>query len=485
LVLVTLAGRRRRRSEGEKQTNRHRARQDVRPLDHTSLRLLPRGLLALFVLGCGEPTSGISGGSGGVSLGGGAGSSGVGAVATGGAAGTGASSGKAGSMSADGGNAGSSFESGGVGGKGAFAPDPCVAAGTCPPGVWTNVSPSNVVLPGENGQACANYGTLSVQNSPLFPEVMFAEFNCQGIWKSTDYGMTWNGPINVGENGSTMADCQGGLAAAPNAASWNLYESCIGGGGYGFWASTNSGVDWTSYKVVPGGDRQDFYPPSIDPYDPNHLLMAGHEMNLPVQSEDGGKTWTSIAIDSAMNAPGGSAAFVFIDTGNATTTRNNWLYSPQATGGMIGTWRTTDGGASWKQVDKNEKEHSYYQIFQPDTNGVVFMAGVYSALGNGVLRSTDYGQTWAHVGLDGNRNIVFGTSKRVYALDAYSAMLGEVADLPGTGTWQAMSTPWSGISPSGPIAGTGQAAVTSDGTYAIIVTANWNGGLWRYVEPLN
>ena len=188
-------------------------------------------------------------------------------------------------------------------------------------------------------------------------------------------------------------------------------------------------------------------------------------------------------IEPAMNAPGGSAAFVFIDTGAAATTRNTWLYSPQGTGGMIGTWRTTNGGTSWKQVDKNEKEHWYLQIFQPDTNGVVYMAGIYSMLGYGVLRSTDYRQTWAHVGKAMNENIVFGTSKHIYAMDAYTSMNGQVGDAPGTGTWRAMATPWSGTSPSGAIAGTVQAAVTNDGTHNIIVTANWNGGLWRYIEP--
>jgi hypothetical protein len=54
-----------------------------------------------------------------------------------------------------------------------------------------------------------------------------------------------------------------------------------------------------------------------------------------------------------------------------------------------------------------------------------------------------------------------------------------------TGTWTSMTTPWSAISPSGPLSGTTQAAVTSDGTHNILVTANWNGGLWRYVEPLD
>jgi photosystem II stability/assembly factor-like uncharacterized protein len=291
--------------------------------------------------------------------------------------------------------------------------------------------------------------------------------------------------VNVGQNGAKAGDCAGGLTAATKGASGRLYMSCIRGAGTGFWVSTDAGGAWTSYKVDPGGDRQDFYPPTVDPYDPDHLLMAGHEMNVPVQSTDGGKTWTRVPIDSAMDAPGGSAAFAFIDTGKAATTRTTWLYLPQATGGLIGTWRTTDAGATWKWVDKNEKAHSYWQTFQPDTNGVVYMAGEYSSLGLGVKRSTDYGQTWAPAGINENESIVFGTAKHIYAMDAYTSMNSQVGDAPGTGTWRAMSTPWSGVSPSGPIAGTVQAVVTSDGTHDILLTANWNAGIWRYIEPLN
>lgn len=456
--------------------------------------VLGASVLVSIVAGCSSSQDGASsspddtipaetGGGAGVTNPGGAGSPvmGTGGGGGNGSPGTGGSGGIVGSAGSSGArDAGAKVDAGNVVRP---PPDPCIEAGTCPVGVWTNVTPASASLTPSG--TCANYGTLSAIVSPLHPETMYTEFNCQGIWKSTDYGMTWNGPVNVGANGTTVSSCQGGISAAPNGASWNVYEACIGGGAYGFWVSTNGGVDWTKTNVAPGGNRQDFYPPTIDPYDANHLLMAGHEMNMPVQSVDGGKTWTALPMDPAMNAPGGSAAFVFVDTGTASTTRNTWLYSPQGTGGLIGTWRTTNGGTTWKQVDKNEKEHSYYQIFQPDTNGVVYMAGIYSSLGFGVLRSTDYGQTWAHVGKAGNENIVFGTAKHIYAMDAYSSMNGEVGDAPGTGTWRAMATPWSGTSPSGPIAGTVQAAVTNDGTYNIIVTANWNGGLWRYIEPLN
>ncbi len=104
-------------------------------------------------------------------------------------------------------------------------------------------------------------------------------------------------------------------------------------------------------------------------------------------------------------------AFVFfINTGNASTTRGTWLWLAQQAGGTFGTWRTSNGGATWVQVDKNEQPGGASQIYQPGTTGVVYMAGVYSALGSGVLRSNDYGQTWTHVGMTNNETVVVGTS---------------------------------------------------------------------------
>jgi len=435
----------------------------------------------------GEPGAGGSQSTGGgTSIGGsqatGGGTSTGGASATGGTSSTGGTGGmgKAGSAgSANGGSAGKS----GAGGAGGSAivtpPNPCIAAGNCAPGVWTNVTPSAIDLNAMLG--CGNYGTLSVVVDALHPAEVYAQFNCYGIWKSVDYGLTWNGPINTGSNGKTVSDCAGGITAA-NTATPTLFQSCIRGSGLGFWASTNGGVDWTKYNVAPGKDRQDFYPPTVDPYDNNHLLMCGHEMNVLVESTDGGHTWTSVNIDPKMDAPGGSAALVFVNTGSADTTRSTWIYSPQATGGTIGTWRTSDGGKTWTQVDHNEKEHSYWQIYQPDTAGVVYMAGVYSALGWGALRSPDYGKTWVHVGTAGNENIVFGTPKHIYTMDGCCGGVHlQIGDPPGTGAWKASATPTAMATTWG----AGSAVVTNDGTYSIIFTANWVAGLWRYVEPTN
>jgi photosystem II stability/assembly factor-like uncharacterized protein len=362
-------------------------------------------------------------------------------------------------------------------------PNPCVDAGTCPPGVWTNVTPAGVDLTNELG--CGNYGTQTMQRDAAHPGDLYTLFMCQGIWKSSDYGQTWSGPINTGNLGAVMGDCAGGITIASSAAGKApaVFASCIRGNGLGFWSSSNGGVDWTRYPVAPGADRQDFYPPVVDPYDAEHLLMAGHEMNVLVESTDAGHTWTRVSTDASMNQNGGTASIFFIDTGDAASTRKTFLWIAQQSD-QFGTFRTDDAGATWTRVDKNEHPHGLSQIYQPDTSGVVYMAGAYSALGWGVLRSTDYAKTWAHVGNMGSQAVVFGTAKNVYAMSSGAVGLGGMVDptfavaaQPGTGVWTMPGTP------QAMTIGAAQAAVLDDGTHAIIVTANWGAGLWRYVEP--
>jgi len=172
-------------------------------------------------------------------------------------------------------------------------------------------------------------------------------------------------------------------------------------------------VSWTNYRVAPGGDRQDFYPPVVNPYDPNHLLMTGHHMSLIVQSMDGGRSWSAVSMADGMKHGDGTALIFFIDTGRADTTTDTWIWTAEGGGGKIGTWRTSDRGRTWTQVDSNEHPHGQMQIYQPDTRGVV---------------------------------------------------------------WARMSTP-----PEMAI-GPAQTATVFDGTNFIVLTANWRGGLWRFVE---
>ena len=210
--------------------------------------------------------------------------------------------------------------------------------------------------------------------------------------------------------------------------------------------------------------------------------MAGHHMSMIVESVDGGRNWSSIPMADGMKQGGGTGSIFFIDTGHVDTTRDTWIWTAEGTGGKIGTWRTSDRGRTWTQVDSNEHPHGQMQIYQPDNRGVVFMPALYSGLGAGVLRSTDYGKTWTRVGVEMNEAVVFGTPKRVYAMYAWacggckldSAL--QSAPQPGISGWARMSTP-----PEMAI-GAAQAATVFDGTNYIILTANWRGGIWRFVE---
>jgi hypothetical protein len=56
----------------------------------------------------------------------------------------------------------------------------------------------------------------------------------------------------------------------------------------------------------------------------------------------------------------------------------------------------------------------------------------------------------------------------------------EVAAQPGTGTWVAPGAP---TTPATLKQGSAQLITINDGTHNILLSAMWNAGVWRYVEP--
>lgn len=349
--------------------------------------------------------------------------------------------------------------------------------------IWVNVTPPGADL---TSFLCSNFGVQTIQQDPMQPSNLYTSFGCQGIWKSTDYGITWSGPINTGSNAALVTDCSGGLtiSQASTASPPTVYQSCIRGNGIGFWKSTDGGVTWTNFVITPTSGNQSYFPPVVDPYNQSHLLMTGHEFDSTVESQDGGATWTSVPLNSGMLQTSKSGFVFFINTGTASTTHTTWLWIGDLTGGFTGTWRTTNSGTTWTMVDTNEHVANA-QIYQPDTSGVMYMAGQYSAHGPGILRSTDYGQTWAHVGASTAASVVAGTSKNIYSMYGFPVGLGGFVDpvfqfgaVPGTGSWVSPGSP-----PGMTVEGASGIAVTNDGTHNILLGAMWNGGIWRYVEP--
>src|SRR5262245_18723228 len=144
---------------------------------------------------------------------------------------------------------------GSTNGGGPLPPDPCVAAGTCPPGVWVNVTP-----PGMAGvlRPTANvFGPGSIAGDPARPSDIYVGGSSAGLWKSSYYGNTWaliNDTLPDVPRGAVIA-VAGTTPATIWAAGYNtIYKSVDGGETF---TETELDVSLYSLKVDPNDARSE------------------------------------------------------------------------------------------------------------------------------------------------------------------------------------------------------------------------------------
>jgi hypothetical protein len=345
------------------------------------------------------------------------------------------------------------------------APDPCVEAGTCPLGVWTDVTPSampaSALRPTQNA-----FGPGSVVADPAHPGDMYVGPNA-GLWKSSDYGSTWtlvNNSLEDAPRGVLVA-VAGTTPATVWAAGTNaIYKSIDGGQNF-----QKTSISYSLYSL------------KVDPYDPTHLISGLHEVDGIVESVDGGGSWKAI---TGTGWPSGGISWFpfFLDTGDAATTRKTWLAIAQNGASVV---KTNDGGGTWSipsGISGLQHPHGNAQMFQ--TGSTLLVGGVYGPTpGQGVYRSTDLGQSFSNVDQGKSPEaVVWGTPKSFYAMYAWACSgcnLGtnyETAQPPGS-SWS------TGTVPAGLTIGPNSVAVAYDGAHYVFVAVMWDQGIWRYVEP--
>jgi hypothetical protein len=360
---------------------------------------------------------------------------------------------------------------------GPLPPDPCVEAGTCPPGQWVNVTPAgmdpSVLAPSTNA-----FGPGAVVGDPSRPSDLYVGAGNVGLWKSSDYGSTWT-QINTAIPGSPI----GAPIAVAGTTPATLWVNSGKGDG-SVYRSTNGGA---SFTLTGGGQTRDLYSIRVDPYDATHLVSGLHEADGVVESTDGGDTWHLVG-GAGWPAGGISWYPFFVDTGSAVTTRKTWFAIAQDGAAPV---MTSDEGASWAipaglstpsdaGVNGLQHPHGCTQLYQ--TGSTLFVGGLYGP-GQGVYRSTDRGMSWSRVDTgQAPEAVVWGTPKSVYAMWGWACSdcnLGanfETSPQPGT-TWSSAPVP------AALVIGPNSVVVTSDGAHSIFVGAMWAEGLWRYVEP--
>jgi len=259
------------------------------------------------------------------------------------------------------------------------------------------------------------------------------------------------GPHNIG--GRTLAialNPQNPLTVYAGAASGGLWRSYTGGVGAAAWhyVSTGHPVLGVSTIAIDPGDSNTVYIGTGEVYsyyDTQGGITVRHTrgsygMGI-LKTTDGGMTWTK-SLDWSYQQQRGIWA-VRINPLNPHTV---WA------GTTEGTYKSTDSGASWTQVDDTIMVMDL--VIDPgDTSRVFIACGDMQSPGTGIYRTTDGGGSWSLMsqtgvipaGWDGKAQLAVGASLPgvVYASigngDVGSYWTRLVRTLDGGNTWQLRS----------------------------------------------
>jgi photosystem II stability/assembly factor-like uncharacterized protein len=253
--------------------------------------------------------------------------------------------------------------------------------------------------------------TRAAAGVPSQPNVFYIGQVNGGVWKSDDYGRTWN-PIFDHESTQSI----GAIAVAPSDP--NIIYVGSGEGlhrpdlsvGNGIYKSTDAGKTWTHLGLVNG---QQIPALAIDPRDPNRVFAAvlGHpygpsEERGIYRSTDGGQNWQRVI--SKDENTGGSD--VVIDPANPDVVyasmwearEGPWEDNNEVNGTGGGLFKSTDGGSTFHPLTNGlPKDLSQIYVAIAPSDPHRLYATLSEASGKlGVYRSDDAGDNWLQITTD-------------------------------------------------------------------------------------
>jgi photosystem II stability/assembly factor-like uncharacterized protein len=251
--------------------------------------------------------------------------------------------------------------------------------------------------------------TRAAAGVPGQPNVFYIGQVNGGVWKSDDYGRTWN-PIFDHESTQSI----GAIAVAPSDP--NIIYVSSGEGlhrpdlsvGNGIYKSTDAGKTWTHLAGL--RDGQQIPALAVDPRDPNRVLAAilGHpygpsEERGIYRSTDGGQNWQRV-ISKDVNTGGSD---VEIDPANPNVVyasmwevrEGPWEDGNEFNGSGGGLFKSTDGGSTWHPLNNGlPKDLSQIYVAIAPSDPRRLYATLSTAAGKlGVYRSDDAGDSWTQI----------------------------------------------------------------------------------------
>src|SRR5712692_5888737 len=259
--------------------------------------------------------------------------------------------------------------------------------------------------------------TVAISGAPHQPNVFYMAAVNGGVWKTTDFGNTWNPIFDDQPPGST-----GALAVAPSDP--NIIYAGSGEGlqrpdlttGDGVYKSTDAGKSWTHLQNL--RDAQQITAILIDPKDPNRVFVAaeGHPYGPNAErgvfrSTDGGQSFQKVLYKDENT---GAADLAFDPTNSQTVFAVLWAArvapweirsgeSFVAAGSAL--YKSIDGGSTWSQLSKGLPASADGGLGRiglavaPSQPNRMY-ATVEAKKDAGIYRSDDAGESWQQVNSD-------------------------------------------------------------------------------------
>ncbi len=265
-----------------------------------------------------------------------------------------------------------------------------------------------------------------VEGDPKNPKTFYIAGAAGGIWKTVNAGTTWQ-PIWDHAPIASMGDIA--LAPSDPKTIWagtgeqNSRNSVTPG--YGVYKSVDGGTTWASMGLE---KTQHIGRIVVHPTNPNIVYVAALGAQWASNPErglyktiDGGKTWT---MSKFISDKAGFVDLVMDPRDPNTLYAAAWerVRKPaylKSGGPGSGLWKTTDGGASWKEIKgggfpETPKGRMNIQVAHSNPNIVYVMVEADSIRGkkpqrllSGLYRSTDAGKNWKWMSTVDNRPFYF------------------------------------------------------------------------------